>query len=192
MTAAGKGAGGNAWRRLIQVILLTAALAPAGSIADANQGELGGYRLGNKYPFNADTKFETAADRSLKIMAQAPVKPGDIPTVYLYATPATHTIGKIVYHRGFADLAAAEALATDYQLRLEALYPGWERLKAPIPMGRTGGAMLSRLRQGPYALIVFYRGTEQGAEMLVELEYESASPARKAWKAQLKTEASAP
>jgi len=186
-----EGNGGNACRALLWGVLVATALAPATAIADAGRGELGGYRLGNKYPFNADTKFQTAADGSLKITAQAPVKPDDIQEVYVYATPATHTIGKIVYHRDFADLAAAEALATDYQVRLEAIYSGWERLTAPIPMGKAGGAMLSRLRQGPYALIVFYRGTAKGAEMLVELEYESASPARKAWKAKLKAEASA-
>lgn len=192
MTSAGQGHRGDACRALIWIVLLTAALAPASSIADASRGELGGYRLGNEYPFNADTKFQTAADGSLKITSQAPVKPSDIQKVYVYATPGTHIIGKILYQRAFPDLAAAEALATDYQLRLEEIYSGWERLKAPIPMGKTGGAMLSRLRQGPYALIVFYRGTEQGAEMLVELEYESASPERKAWKAQLKAEAGAP
>ena len=187
-----EGNGRNACRTLWWVALLAAALAPATVIADAGRGELGGYRLGNEYPLNADTKFQTAADGSLKITSQAPVKPDDIQQVYVYATPATHTIGKIVYHRHFTDLAAAEALATDYQVRLEAIYSGWERLKAPIPMGKAGGAMLSRLRQGPYALIVFYRGTQDGAELAVELEYESASPARKAWKAQLKAETSAP
>lgn len=187
-----EGNGGNACRALLWGVLVATALAPATAIADAGRGELGGYRLGNEYPFNADTKFQTAADGSLKITAQAPVKPSDIQKVYVYATPGTHIIGKILYQRAFPDLAAAEALATDYQLRLEEIYAGWERLKAPIPMGKTGGAMVSRLRQGPYALIVFYRGTEQGAEMLVELEYESASPARKAWKAQLQAEASAP
>jgi hypothetical protein len=180
------------WRRGIPIGLLIGLLAPALVSADAGHGELGGYRLGDRYPLNADTQRQTEPDGSLRIIAQAPAKPADIDTVYLYLTPGDYTIGKIVLHRSFADLAAAEALATDYQDRLEALYAGWEQLPAPVPMPKTGGAMLSHLRQGPYALIVFYRGTEPGAEMAVELEYESASPERQAWKAQLRPATTAP
>jgi hypothetical protein len=166
--------------------LLAGLLAPALLSADAGTGELGGYRLGDRYPLNADTRWQPAADGSVKITAQAPDKPPDIDAVYLYATPGEYRIGKIVLYRRLADLAAAQALAADYQQRLEARYGGWERMSAPIPMPRTGGEMLSRLKQGPYALIVYYRGAAPGAEMAVELEYDSGAPQRKAWKGQLR------
>lgn len=153
---------------------------------------MGGYRLGETYPLTATTPQKAAADRSIKIRAEQANAPADIDTVYLYASPATYTIGKIVYHQDYASLAEAEQAATRYKAALEADYPDWERLKAPIPMGKAGGAMVSRLRQGPYALIVFYRGTEQGAELAVELEFESASAERKAFKAQLREESVTP
>ena len=134
-------------------------------------------------------------DRHAGEHAEAPEQanaPADIDTVYLYATPATYTIGKIVYHQDYADLATAEQAAARYKAKLEAEYPGWERLKAPIPMGKAGGAMVSRLRNGPYALIVFYHGTKEGAELAVELEFESASAERKAFKARLREESATP
>lgn len=175
-----------------KLLLLVVCLTPAPILADASQGEMGGYSLGERYRFNADTMFQQAADGSLKVTAQAPSKPNDIQTVYLYTAPASHVIGKIVYHSEFATLDEARGLATSYQQILEDLYPGWEHMPAPVPMGKGGGEMLSRLHQGPYALIVFYRSTEPGAEMGVELEYESSSPMRKAWKAELQQETRAP
>ena len=49
-----------------------------------------------------------------------------------------------------------------------------DRLRAPLPMGKTGGEMLSRLQLGKHALIVFYRPLEQaGYEVVLELEYAS-------------------
>ena len=167
-------------------------LAAATAFADANRGEMGGYRLGDSYTVSDTTQWTTAADRSLKIKGEQPDAPADIDTVYLYASPSTHTIGKIVYHSDFEDLDKAGEAAARYKAELEAAYPDWERLKAPVPMGKAGGAMISRLRQGPYALIVFYRGTDAGAELAVELEFESASPERKAFRAQLREESAPP
>ena len=167
-------------------------LAAAAAFADANRGEMGGYRLGDRYTVSDTTQWTTAADRSIKIKAGQPDAPADIDTVYLYASPATHTIGKIVYHSDFEDLDTAGAAAAHYKAELEAAYPDWERLKAPVPMGKAGGAMVSRLRRGPYALIVFYRGTNAGAELAVEMEFESASPERKAFRAQLREESAPP
>lgn len=172
-------------------LVTVAGVALADAPTDANNGAMGGYRLGEAYPLTASTPKQTASDRSLKIKAEQAKAPADIDTVYLYATPATYTIGKIVYHQDYADLAAAEQAAARYKAQLEAEYPDWERLKAPIPMGKAGGAMVSRLRNGPYALIVFYRGTDEGAELAVELEFESASAERKAFKAQLREESAA-
>jgi hypothetical protein len=175
------------------VVLLALLLGlPGANIADAGQGEMAGFRLGDRYPVQADTPMEAAADRSWKIRAAGPAPTHEQDAVYLYVTPVTHTIGKIVRQRAAADIDAAAQLAATAKTRLEERYPDWERLRAPIPMGRTGGAMVSRLRKGPYALIVFYRGTAKGAEVAEELEFESASPERKAWRALLRDEATAP
>lgn len=173
------------------VIWLLLLCLPGICAADANQGEMAGYRLGDAYPLTSHTSSSAAADRSLKVKAEQAVAPDDVDTVYLYITPRSHTIGKIVLHKDYARLEEAAQAANQFKAQLEAEYADWERLKAPIPMGKAGGAMLSRLRQGPYALIVFYKGTEQGAELAVELEYESASAERKAWKSRLREESDA-
>lgn len=176
----------------MKTLLATSLLLLAGLVlADANEGEMGGYRLGDSYPLNESSSYEAAADRSWKIQAQEAVVPADMDAAYVYATPATQTIGKIIFRKNFGSAAEAEAAAMEQKRRLEAAYPDWEILKAPIPMGRQGGAMVSRQRQGPYALIVFYKSTNEGAELVVELEFESSSPERKAWRAQLKAEATA-
>ena len=176
----------------MKTLLATSLLLLAGLVlADANEGEMGGYRLGDIYPLNDASRYEAVADRSWKIKAQQAVVPADMDSAYVYATPATQTIGKIIFRKDFASAAEAEAAAMVQKQRLEAAYPDWEVLKAPIPMGRQGGAMVSRQRQGAYALIVFYKSTDDGAELVVELEFESSSPERKAWRAQLKAEATA-
>lgn len=165
-------------------------LLPALCLGDASQGELGGYRLGDAYLLGPSTEWSHAADHSLKITARTAGDPAGESSVYVYATPVSHTIGKIVLQTRFADLAAAQAAAQADRERLAAAYPDWKQaVTVPLPMGRRGGELVSRQLQEPYALIVFYRGTDAGAELVIELEFESASPAREAWRQRLRREA---
>ena len=106
--------------------------------------------------------------------------------MYLYISPRTGIIGKILQQQTHPDMASAKSAAERATTRVEAAYPDWQRQKAPVPFGKQGGAMLSRLLKPPFALIVFYRETGDGFVSIVELEYESKSPERKAWRASLK------
>lgn len=121
------------------------------------------------------------ADGSRRIAAAG--APDDFDAVYLYASPKSGEVGKIALSRRLADLDSAKSVAAQVVADVEARYPDWERLRAPLPMGRSGGEMLSRLQRGKHALIVFYRPLEQaGYEVVLELEYASKAPQRKAWR----------
>jgi hypothetical protein len=162
--------------------LLLGGLLPVPALADAGTGELAGYRLGDTYPVDASTVSKPARDGTLRITAQSAQPPADADAVFLYATAESRTIGKILVTRWFKDLAAAEAAAARQKMLLEAAYPDWERLQAPLPMPRGAGAMVSRLQRTPYGLVVFYQQDGDRVEVVVELEYAPTSAERKAWR----------
>ena len=149
--------------------------------ADANRGELAGHRLGERVALDLVADSKSLPDGSLRIAVAGAQDKFD--AVYLYATPVSGAVGKIALSRTVATLEAAQALATEIKGVTEADYPDWERLRAPVSMGKTGGEMLSRLQQPPYALIVFYRPSQDSFEVVLELEYSGKAKQRKAWRA---------
>jgi len=172
-----------------RVLLLCFFWLPLLSLADANQGEMGGYQLGQRYAMDAATQWQAENDKSVKIATQQAIKPDGVDKVYVYASPGSHTIGKIIYQNEYPDLDSAAAAAEGYRGQLQAEYPDWDRLKAPIPMGKAGGAIVSRMQSGAYALIVYYKAVDDAAQLVVELEYGASSPQKKAWRQQLREEA---
>jgi hypothetical protein len=152
---------------------------------------MGGYQLGQQYAMDAATQWQAENDKSVKIATQQGIKPDGVDKVYVYASPGSHTIGKIIYQNAYPDLDAAAAAAEAYRDQLQAEYPDWDRLKAPIPMGKAGGAIVSRMQSGAYALIVYYKAVDDAAQLVVELEYGGSSAEKKAWRKQLREEATA-
>jgi hypothetical protein len=149
--------------------------------ADASRGELAGHRLGERVALDLVADSKAQADGSLRVAAAG--ADGRFESVYLYVSPLSGEAGKIAMSRRVAELEEAKAVAGSVVADVESRYPDWERLRAPLPMGRTGGEMLSRLQLGKHALIVFYRPLEQaGYEVVLELEYASKAPQRKAWR----------
>lgn len=159
--------------------------------ADIGAGELAGFRLGDQFDLVATTPTKAIGDRSVRIAASSSQLPSDADALYLYTTPGSHIIGKIVIQRLAADEAEAERIANELKFRWEAANPDWERLESPVPFGRRGGAMVGRLRQGIYALFIFYRPIDEGYAVAVELEFDSRSAERKAWRRQIKAESAA-
>ncbi len=149
--------------------------------ADAGRGELAGHRLGERVALDLVAGSKPQPDGSLKISVAGAGDEFD--AVYLYTTPVSGAVGKIALSRSLATIEAARALAMEIKGRAEADYPAWERLRAPVSMGKTGGEMLSRLQQAPYALIVFYRPSADSFEVVLELEYSGKAKQRKAWRA---------
>ena len=151
------------------------------ALADASRGELAGHRLGERVALDLVEASKAQADGSLRVPAAG--ADDRFESVYLYVAPVSGEVGKIALSRRVAELEDAKAVAASIVADVESLYPDWERLRAPLPMGRTGGEMLSRLQLGKQALIVFYRPLAQaGYEVVLELEYASKAPQRKAWR----------
>ena len=150
-------------------------------LADASRGELAGHRLGERIALDLVGTSKAQSDGSLRIPAAG--ADGRFESLYLYASPLSGEVGKIALSRRVAELEDARSIAGSVVAEVESLYPDWERLRAPLPMGKTGGEMLSRLQLGKHALIVFYRPLEQaGYEVVLELEYASKAPQRKSWR----------
>jgi len=178
-----RGAASRAWLPLCwsPILIVVASLVAVPACADASRGELAGHRLGERVALDLVSASETQADGSLRIAAAGAGDAFD--SVYLYASPVSGEVGKIALSRRLAGLQNAKSVAADVAANIQGRYPHWERLRAPLPMGRAGGEMLSRLTLGKYALIVFYRPLEQaGYEVVLELEYASKASQRKTWR----------
>ncbi len=171
--------------RLIALLLCFPMLAQA----SIESGTLAGFRLGDQFSLSGATLTKIMGDRSVRIIAASPELPADADLLHVYATPGSYTIGKIIIQRWEDNAAGAERLAGKLKARWESKYPEWESLQAPVPFGKSGGAMVARLVKGPYALVIFYRPVEERYAVSVELEFESRSPERKAWKQQIAAEA---
>jgi len=168
-------------RRRMRALLSLVLLAFGTAHADAGRGELAGHRLGERVALDLVSAPKIQADGSLRISAAGAGNEFD--AVYLYTSPGSGEVGKIALSRRLAEPLQAKRVADEIASDIEARYAQWERLKAPLPLGRSGGEMLSRLQQGKYALIVYYRPLEQaGYEVVLELEYASRAPQRKAWR----------
>lgn len=94
-------------------------------LADASSGDFMGYRLGGKYPGKAETGQQVTTTGNLLVVADRPVKPGDIAQVQLLVTPETRTIGSITASQWFATETEAREFARKYFRLLRAKYPGW-------------------------------------------------------------------
>ncbi len=109
----------------IRSILVFLALIPGVVIADAGNGEFMGYQLGRDYQRKAGTPQQVTATGNLILVADHPVKPGDIEEVSLLTTPGTLTIGRINATSWFDTEAQARTFGRRYVDLLRAKYPGW-------------------------------------------------------------------
>lgn len=149
-------------------------------------GEFAGFRLGAAYA-ETGADFEPVPDGSLRVSLDA----AGAERRLLYLSPASRIIGKIVRRREFVTAGEAKAWAETESARWLTALPAWQRLRAPVPFGRDGGAMVARLQHEELSLIVFYRVEAAGAHGSVELEYAAGSPERRAWRQRLVDERAA-
>jgi hypothetical protein len=93
-------------------------------MADANDGDLFGYSLGERYTEQLSEPGN--AGRLILIATQNPVKPAAIEKVYVLVTPVSRTIGKIAGEAWFE--SGEDALVTYERFRtiLRNKYKGWE------------------------------------------------------------------
>jgi hypothetical protein len=107
---------------------------PGMVIADAGDGQFMGYQLGGNYQRSANTQERATTNGNLSIMAEKPVKPGNVGDVTLIVTAETLTIGYINALTWFDSEAEAREFGRQYLNLLRAKYPDWafgrERLDA--------------------------------------------------------------
>lgn len=110
---------------LVRIALILLLAAPGMVLADAGSGEFMGYQLGKQYQPTAKTQERRSTTGNLLIQAEQPVKPDDIATVTILATPETRAIGSISASQWFATEAEARAMGRKYFELLQAKYPDW-------------------------------------------------------------------
>jgi hypothetical protein len=97
--------------------------------ADANDGELFRYKLGNQYPINNQTEaignFESPP---FFFPVEQPVKPANVGEVSLSFTPISFTILSIATNRSFEAQQedAADNLVNEYKTLYKTKYSDWE------------------------------------------------------------------
>lgn len=135
-------------RLLFTAIILL--VAPA-CWADANDGELFGYRIGATYD-EADNK--PLDDGRLVLLATlSPVKPDAIETVYVMATPVSRTIGKIAGESWFDSGEDALVAYERFRAILREKYPDWQSQERS-DVHYQG----SNMRSGDYSLAIQVSG----------------------------------
>jgi hypothetical protein len=110
---------------LIRLILILLVFLPGIANADANDGQFMGYQLGSDYHRGANTQQRATTTGNLIVIAEQPIKPGNIAVVSLLTTPETLTIGHISASSWFKTEAEARAFGRQYVDLLRAKYPGW-------------------------------------------------------------------
>jgi hypothetical protein len=110
---------------LFRLILACLFVIPVTVMADANQGEFMGYRLGDDYTGTVSQPQITTSG-NLILVADKPVKPDDITEVTLITTPESKTIGYINASSWFESTDAARDFGRKYVELLRAKYPDWK------------------------------------------------------------------
>ncbi|HEY5742545.1 MAG TPA: hypothetical protein VIS99_08385 [Terrimicrobiaceae bacterium] len=87
-------------RTLLPLCLVAGILLPGRAIADVRKGEMFGYQIGAIYPATKNTRFEIN-DNYRYIVAERPVKPPQIGTVRILATPKTLEIAAVTGKTSF-------------------------------------------------------------------------------------------
>jgi hypothetical protein len=143
-------------RSILSLLLLVGAIDSAS--AGAREGDLFGYRLGARYPFNSRTRTGMVG-MFRYVYAQNPVMPATISEVTLLTTPKSWQIAAITGLRGFSDKATAwrffnimaPMLASHYNIvwrdnrkrnGVEAILSSKYRLSLYVTRSSMGGAIV--------------------------------------------------
>jgi hypothetical protein len=114
-------------------------LSPASTArADASEGELFGYKLGDRYPVSELTqgrRLSVFRPALLELVAEHPVKAKDIDEVHLVTTLKSYTIASIFSVNTFDHREDAEIFAQQYAAILRAKYPEWQRERDSLGIG---------------------------------------------------------
>ena len=99
-------------------------LLPSIAFADARNGELFGYKIGDVYPITISTMGEIHQNgiKSMTVYAETPKKPKDIGNVWIDVTRKSFTIVKIESRTKFDSYEKAKSCAYRYEELLIAKY----------------------------------------------------------------------
>jgi hypothetical protein len=106
------------------VLLLPLLFHAAASNADANDGGLFGFSLGDRY---TEQVVEVLDEGQLVLIStRNPVKPADIEQVYVLVTPISHSIGKIAGETWYESGEDAVVAYERFRAILRNKYSGWD------------------------------------------------------------------
>ena len=109
--------------KLIRYFFFGLVIATSPAMAgDAYDGELFGYKIGEKYPVTDETKGFFSIVGSWEIVTEHPVKPDEMKEVRIVASAKTFIIGNIFSVTEFDTEKEAKAFAEKYENLLEIRY----------------------------------------------------------------------
>ena len=163
--------------RIAAAIVLLAPL--TGAFADANDGDLFGYTLGDQY-HEADNKPQDDA-RLVLVATQNPLKPDAIEVVYVITTPISRSIGKIAGESWFESGEDAIVAYERFRSILREKYNHWEseeRSEMHYQGVRfsSGDHVLSVEASGPHRDNIT-KHSERSFQFLISLSYRPTTAA---------------
>ncbi len=154
-------------------------------LADANDGEYLGYRLGDKFTLPPGAEGEQHITGAMIYEADPGTHPHHIDTISIYVTPGTSIIGSILGEWYFASERAAERFGDRYLAQLASRYTHWRRLDRSLTHGNYQ-LWVDIERKAPFT----ERWTSRKPfRVAIGLIYAPESSGRSEWAALVSTEA---
>ena len=97
------------------------------ALADANDGEYLGYRLGDNFPVLKSTEVRNHIMGALIVDVDPGQQPHLVDSMSIYVSPTSSTIGSILGEWYFSSERAAKQFADRYLVTLEHKYDDWTR-----------------------------------------------------------------
>ena len=164
------------------VTLVVAVLSGPVALADANDGELFGYRLGDRYIVGPDTSafmIGLGGHDAMRVVADQAVMPDDFSEVQILCTAGSCQIGAISGIIKPASQQEAIETADRYLRLLRKLYGDWPARNDP-------NGQIVTLRKSPYVIQVMR--FQMPLEVRVNLKFDRDAAENAAWTAVLKRE----
>jgi len=165
-------------RSVLQAIVATTMLFSVRvAFADANDGDLFGYTLGDSYTEPDNNPQDDA--RLVLIAVQNPLKPTGIDTVYVLVTPVSRTIGRIAGETWYASGEDAIVAYERFRSILRNKYSDWKTEEQSAQHFQT-----ARFQSGDYVLSVQASGPhrsniakfpERPFQFVVTLSYQASA-----------------
>lgn len=166
------------------LIIISLLFLSTSAVADANDGEYLGFKLGETYTATRGSVGRAHITGALVYVVDAHKRHQHIGSLSIYVSPKSSVIGSIFGEWYFTDKRSAQQFLDRYMQKLESTYSDWKRRRSTLTNGDY--QLWVDLEQKPP--FVDHWPSPKKFRVSVALIYSPDSSARKEWMARIKNE----